>query len=178
MSQAYVEQAAGRTRALQHHVPVLADLALGAPTGAEDALATSVFELALASVVEAIDSGALRPAEPLTVALTMWSATHGVAEMLLMGFPFDDETRRSLVDSVIDTVLDRPRRALTERQVTSTRRRVSRASGPGEGQASIDARTLGSTTPAEPLGSHHGGHRDRRVELGATAAPCRTNSAA
>ena len=64
-----------------------------------------MFELALSSVVEAIDSGALRPADPLTVALTMWSTTHGVVDMLLMGFPFDDATRRMLVDSVIDTVL-------------------------------------------------------------------------
>jgi len=81
------------------------ELAIGGTSGAEDELATSVFELALSSVVEAIDSGALRSAEPLTVALTMWSATHGVVDMLLMGFAFDDATRQMLVDSVIDTVL-------------------------------------------------------------------------
>jgi hypothetical protein len=81
------------------------ELAIGGRSGAEDALATAVFDLALGSVVEAIESGALRPADPITVALTMWCATHGVADMLLMGFPFDDGTRRMLIDSVIDTVL-------------------------------------------------------------------------
>ena len=75
------------------------------PRAEELPCATTAFEIALASVVEAIDSGVLRPADPLTVALTMWTATHGVVDMLLMGFPFDDATREMLIDSVIDTVL-------------------------------------------------------------------------
>jgi AcrR family transcriptional regulator len=105
MSHAYVEQALAEPELFRTMFQFSPDLALGASSGAEDSLATSVFELALSSVVEAIDSGALIPADPLTVALTMWSTTHGVVDMLLMGFPFDDATRRMLVDSVIDTVL-------------------------------------------------------------------------
>jgi len=105
MSHAYVEQALAEPELFRTMFQFSPDLAIGTPTGAEDELATSVFELALSSVVEAIDSGALRRAEPITVALTIWSATHGVVDMLLMGFPFDDATRQMLVDSVIDTVL-------------------------------------------------------------------------
>ena len=105
MSHAYVEQALAEPELFRTMFQFSPDLAIGTPTGAEDELATSVFELALSSVVEAIDSGALRRAEPITVALTIWSATHGVVDMLLMGFPFDDATRHMLVDSVIDTVL-------------------------------------------------------------------------
>jgi AcrR family transcriptional regulator len=105
MSHAYVEQALAEPELFRTMFQFSPDLAIGTPTGAEDELATSVFELALSSVVEAIDSGALRRAEPITVALTIWSATHGVIDVLLMGFPFDDATSRLLVDSVIDTVL-------------------------------------------------------------------------
>jgi len=105
MSRAYVEQALAEPELFRTMFQFSPDLAIGGSTGAEDPLATAVFDLALGSVVEAIDSGALRPAEPVTVALTMWSATHGVADMLLMGFPFDERTRRMLTDSVIDTVI-------------------------------------------------------------------------
>ncbi len=105
MSHAYVEQALAEPELFRTMFQFSPDLAMGATSGAEDALATAVFEQALGSVIEAIDSGALRAADPITVALTMWSATHGVADMLLMGFPFDDDTRQMLIDSVIDTVL-------------------------------------------------------------------------
>lgn len=105
MSRAYVAQALAEPELFRTMFQFSPDLAIGAKTGAEDQLATATFELALTSVVEALDSGALRPADPLTVALTMWSATHGVADMLLMGFPFDPSTQQVLVDSVIDTII-------------------------------------------------------------------------
>jgi AcrR family transcriptional regulator len=105
MSRAYVAQARAEPELFRTMFQFSPDLAVGTPTGAEDQLATATFELALSSVVAALDSGALRPADPLTVALTLWSATHGVAEMLLMGFPFDEATQQALIDSVIDTVI-------------------------------------------------------------------------
>jgi len=37
--------------------------------------------------------------------LTMWAAVHGVAEVLLLGFGFDDATADALVRSTIETVL-------------------------------------------------------------------------
>jgi len=105
MSHAYVDQALAEPELFRTMFQFSPDLAIGDTSGAEDPIATAVFELALGSVVEALDSGALRPADPLTVALTLWSATHGVADMLLMGFPFDDDTRQMLVASAIDTML-------------------------------------------------------------------------
>ena len=68
MSRAYVEQALDEPELFRTMFQFSPDLAIGGSTGAEEPLATAVFELALGSVVEAIDSGALRPAEPITVA--------------------------------------------------------------------------------------------------------------
>ena len=42
--------------------------------------------------------------------LALWSAAHGVAEVLLMGFDFDDATARALVDMAIDASVDGLRR--------------------------------------------------------------------
>jgi hypothetical protein len=44
------------------------------------------------------------------VGLTLWTATHGAADVLLMGFGFDDATRDQLVDAVIDTLIEGLRR--------------------------------------------------------------------
>src|SRR4051794_40341039 len=74
MSLAYVDQAVAEPELFRTMFQFSPDLAIGGATGAEDPLATAVFELALGSVIEAIESGALRQAEPVTVALTMWSA--------------------------------------------------------------------------------------------------------
>jgi AcrR family transcriptional regulator len=83
----------------------LPDLDLGDLADEELALATASFDLALGAVREAIDTGALAPNDPTLAALTLWTATHGVADVLLLGFPFDATQRDLLVDSVIDTVL-------------------------------------------------------------------------
>ena len=67
--------------------------------------ATRVVEIATRATNEAIRAGALTVTDPLEAALTMWAAIHGVAEVLLMGFAFDDATADRLVESVITTVL-------------------------------------------------------------------------
>lgn len=67
--------------------------------------ATRVFESALATTARAIDSGELRGPDPVAVAMTMWAAVHGVAEVLLLGFGFDDDAAEALVMSVVDTVI-------------------------------------------------------------------------
>lgn len=67
--------------------------------------ATRVVEVATASTARAISQGLLPDGEPLDAAMTMWAAVHGVAEVLLMGFAFDEASRDRLVDSVIDAVL-------------------------------------------------------------------------
>ena len=48
--------------------------------------------------------------DPTIAALTLWSAAHGVAEVLLMGFEFDDATAGALVATAIDASVDGLRR--------------------------------------------------------------------
>lgn len=63
------------------------------------------FEVASAATAAAIEAGQLRTEDPLMASLTMWAAVHGVAEVLLLGFGFDDATADALVRSTIETVL-------------------------------------------------------------------------
>jgi AcrR family transcriptional regulator len=67
-------------------------------------LATEVFGAGLTAIEEAVAAGQLH-GDSFMVALTMWSAVHGVASVLLanpgLGAPFED----ALVEQVIDTVL-------------------------------------------------------------------------
>lgn len=67
--------------------------------------ATRVFDIALATTARAIDVGLLGVSDPVTAAMTMWAAVHGVSEVLLLGFGLDDGAADALVESVIDTVL-------------------------------------------------------------------------
>jgi hypothetical protein len=61
--------------------------------------------VAAAATADAIDQGLLA-VEDLTLAcLTMWAAVHGVAEVLLMGFGFDDATAERLLATTVETVL-------------------------------------------------------------------------
>jgi len=87
------------------------DLGLGPGTGAELPASTKAFETALSAAAEAIELGRFRPADPIMVALTLWTAAHGVADALLLGFGFDDDTIDALVELSIETVIDglRPR---------------------------------------------------------------------
>ena len=59
---------------------------------------------------QAIDAGLLAVDDAVLAALALWSAAHGVAEVLLMGFDFDDATARALVDMAIDASVDGLRR--------------------------------------------------------------------
>lgn len=72
--------------------------------------ATEAFASALAPIEEAIGAGLLVPDDPILVALTLWSAAHGVAEVLLMGIGVTDEMADALVASVVDATLDGLRR--------------------------------------------------------------------
>ena len=65
--------------------------------------ATEVFAAALAPVEQAIAKGQLVVDDPFVAALALWSAAHGVAEVLLMGFDFPDETADALVEAAIDS---------------------------------------------------------------------------
>ncbi len=77
----------------------------GPPQGVELPAATKVFSTAAKAVVAAIDSGAIEASDPLLVALTLWSAVHGVASVCQLGFGLTQAMEDSLVNEVIDRVL-------------------------------------------------------------------------
>ena len=67
--------------------------------------ATKAFEIAAAATAAGIESGQLTVADASMASMTMWVAVHGVAEVLLLGFGFDEAWEEQLIDSVIETVL-------------------------------------------------------------------------
>jgi len=105
LSRVYIERALAEPELFRTMFLFPPEIDLTAATGEELPMATASFRVAMDSVSAAIDAGDLRPADPLVAALTLWTATHGVADVLLLGFPFDDVTRDLVIDSVIDTVL-------------------------------------------------------------------------
>jgi AcrR family transcriptional regulator len=72
--------------------------------------ATEAFAAALAPIEEAIAAGLLVTDDPILTALTLRSAAHGVAEVLLMGIGLPDAMADALVASVVDATLDGLRR--------------------------------------------------------------------
>lgn len=76
------------------------------PTGQELPIATSAFSHAEEAVRTAIAEGELRDdLDPVLIALTTWIPTHGLAEVLLLGFPMEDSMKNTLIDTVLDTVI-------------------------------------------------------------------------
>jgi len=74
------------------------------PTGAELPAATEAFAVALAAVEQAVAEGLLAGADPLVIALTLWSGSHGVAAALQLGLLPPDLADR-LVDETVDRLL-------------------------------------------------------------------------
>lgn len=81
------------------------DFAPGAPADAEIPMATQAFALSSAAVVDAVESGAFRDIDPLQASLVMFTAAHGTASVLLMGFGFDRASEDALIDTTIETVI-------------------------------------------------------------------------
>jgi AcrR family transcriptional regulator len=75
------------------------------PEGIELPGATRAFEVAGAAVEAAIAAGAIASDDPLLVALTMWSGTHGVATVLQLGFGLPTELEEAMVDEVTNRLL-------------------------------------------------------------------------
>ena len=67
--------------------------------------AAVAFDAAMQATVAAVASGQLAVADPLLASMTLWSAVHGVAEVLLLGISPDRAAADALVTSVIETVL-------------------------------------------------------------------------
>lgn len=68
--------------------------------------ATRVFAEGAAVIAEAMEAGLLRGPDPILASLTLWSAVHGVATVVVQGLGLDAEYESALVDAVIDTVVD------------------------------------------------------------------------
>jgi hypothetical protein len=66
----------------------------------------------VATIAAAAAAGALAVDDVGLASMTMWAAVHGVTEVLLMGFAFDEDGADALVTSVIETVLAGQTRAL------------------------------------------------------------------
>jgi AcrR family transcriptional regulator len=76
------------------------------PEGAEVLpLATKAFVAATAAVQDAIDAGRFVETDTIMATLTIWSAVHGVATVLLTGPGLGTEFERALIHSVVDNVL-------------------------------------------------------------------------
>ena len=63
------------------------------------------FELLIASVKDCMEGGAVRQADLMVTAQTLWAGIHGVTSLLIThpGFPFKD--RQTLPASVVDTLI-------------------------------------------------------------------------
>ena len=81
------------------------ELDLTGSTGEELPLATQAFTYAAAPIEEAVAAGLLRADDPALITFVSWTAMHGLATVLNLGFALDDATRELLIDSVLDTVL-------------------------------------------------------------------------
>lgn len=104
-SRAYVGFAVERPELFRTLFLFPPELGVGEPTGQELPAATRAFDVPLRAIDDAMAAGQLRQQDPIVVAMTLWTTTHGVADVLLMGFGFDDAGRDQLVESVVDTVL-------------------------------------------------------------------------
>lgn len=68
--------------------------------------ASEAFEYPLAAIADAIKAGAIHPGrDPLLCALTMWTVSHGLANVLLLGIDFGPDQAERLIASVLDATL-------------------------------------------------------------------------
>lgn len=79
--------------------------ASGLPEEIELPAATKVFTAAAETVTAAIDAGSIVADDPLLVALTLWSAVHGVATVCQLGFGLPRELEDALIDEITDRIL-------------------------------------------------------------------------
>jgi AcrR family transcriptional regulator len=106
LSQVYIDYALENPELFKTMFLFPPELEIGEATGEELPVATLAFNYALGTIEEARAAGMVRPdLDPSLVAFTTWTATHGLAQVLLLGFTFDDATKQLLTDTVLDTVI-------------------------------------------------------------------------
>jgi AcrR family transcriptional regulator len=102
-ARAYVDHALDEPELF--HVMFLTQPGLTIEQGDDLPIASKAFAMPSAATVEAIETGAFKAADPLMASLTMWTAVHGVATVLLLGLELDDAGTDELVTSVVETVI-------------------------------------------------------------------------
>jgi AcrR family transcriptional regulator len=75
------------------------------PEGTVLPAATKVFTVAFTAVEEAIAAGDIVADDPLLVSLALWTANHGVASALQLGFALPPELEEQLIVEVTDALL-------------------------------------------------------------------------
>lgn len=78
---------------------------LSVPEGSALPAATVAFQKAVGALEDAIAVGQLDPVEPLVVALSLWAAMHGIANILLLGLGMTTEAEDALVTELTTRVL-------------------------------------------------------------------------
>lgn len=105
-SRAYIDHARENPELFQVMFVFPPDLgAAPLPDGVELPAATSAFMTALAAVEDAMDQGVLERADPVLVALTLWTANHGLAMALLLGLSLPASIEDQLVGEVTSRLL-------------------------------------------------------------------------
>jgi AcrR family transcriptional regulator len=93
-------------RALATHPPWQGVVeAAGGDGGGERSALTDRFKVIYDTVADAVARGALRPVEPMVALLVLWTAVHGLVEVLLLDVIPVEELRRRLVDEVIGSTI-------------------------------------------------------------------------
>jgi AcrR family transcriptional regulator len=75
------------------------------PEGSELPAATHAFQMAVGALEDAIAAGQLEAEDPLVVAMSLWAAVHGIANILLLGLGMTTEAEDALVAEVTGRIL-------------------------------------------------------------------------
>jgi AcrR family transcriptional regulator len=104
MSWAYVRYARENPRVFRTMFMFRAQLS-HEPTGDDFAMATKAFTAARKPVIDAVEQGLLRGADPVLIHLTVWTAVHGAATVLLLGPDLGPRGAEELASSVIRAII-------------------------------------------------------------------------
>lgn len=106
LSRVYIEYAMDNPELFKTMFLFPPELTITEATGDELPIATQAFNYAVDAITDAIESGVFRKdLDPTLVTFTSWTATHGLATVLNLGFNFDEATKDLLIDLVLDTVI-------------------------------------------------------------------------
>ncbi len=103
-ARAYIEQALADPALFEVMFLTRPDWA-NQPTVEELPAATQAFAAGAAAIEAAIAAGQLRDEDPFMISLALWSASHGVASVVLAGINLGDAFTSRLIDVVIDNLL-------------------------------------------------------------------------